>query len=394
MTTRRLLLRTGVTATVALTAGAVTGTSAAAAPAAHPRRDALQQALDDVVALGASGALAELRDGDGVWRGGSGVAELGHSRPVPTDGRFRVGSVTKTFVATVVLQLVGEGRLGLDDPVERWLPKTLPAGDRITVRHLLQHRSGLYNYTDEVLSRIEDFIRDRYRTYRPRDLVALAADKPLLFEPGTSWSYCNTNYILLGLVIERVTRRAYGDEIARRILRPLRAWRTELPGTDPFIAGPHAHGYLPVERDGGIQPVDITAMNPSVAGAAGEMISTAADLNRFYRALLTGRLLRPAQLRAMTTQLAGPLEYGLGIFRVPLPSGTMLWGHTGGIPGYVTYALTTEDGGAQLAISLNPWGGDPSPALEQLVLTAFSGTAPTTRSATAAVRIPLLDRGW
>jgi D-alanyl-D-alanine carboxypeptidase len=386
VTTRRTLLRTGATAAVAVAAGA-----ASAAPAAGsagradpvvPLRDGdLAQALDQVVAAGASAALAESRQPTGVWRGASGVAELGSARPVPVNGRFRIGSVTKTFVAAVVLQLVAERRLRLDDTIERWLPGIVPNSDRITVRNLLQHTSGVYNYTEALLRlfpTVEDVLRNRFRAFRPAELVALAAAEPPLFEPGTSWSYSNTNYIVLGLLIKRVTGRAYGDEVARRILRPLALRHTEVPGTNPLIARPHAHGYLPVLRDGQVEQVDITAFNPSWAWAAGEMISTAADLNRFLRALVGGWLLRPAQLAAMMDTTDGLGEYGLGLFRIQLPCGTA-WGHNGSIFGYETWVMSTEDGRSQVALSYNPLftpdGGDTFDAAVAFLLTALCGSS-------------------
>lgn len=390
MATRRLLLRAGAGAALALTAGAAAPAVASAAPAAHPRRKALQDALDAVTASGASAVLAELRDEAGVWRGTSGVAELGTRRPVPVNGQFRVGSVTKTFVAAVVLQLAHERRLGLDDPVERWLPGLLPDGRRITLRHLLQHTSGIYNYTDDLFTSVERMLRDRWRTYRARDLVAMATERPPLFEPGEDWSYSNTNYLVLGLVIERVTRRPYGAEVARRVLGPLGLRHTTVPGVDPLIHGPHAHGYLPVEHNGRIHPVDITAYNPSVAGAAGEIISTTAELNRFYRALFTGGLLPPALLDEMTDRPTGPMGYALGVFRVPLPCGRVLWGHTGGFPGYSTYAFTTDDGRAQMTISVNPYPeADPAEPLDNLVLAGLCGQ-PSVATRAAVSRIPLL----
>jgi D-alanyl-D-alanine carboxypeptidase len=395
MTTRRTLLRSGVTAAFAVAAGAASTTAASASAAPAGRAGgALADALDQVVAAGASGALAEYRRPAGVWRGVSGVAELGSARPVPANGRFRVGSVTKTFVATVVLQLVGEGRLRLDDVVERWLPGIVPNSDRITVRNLLQHTSGVYNYTDALFRLFpteEDVLRNRYRTFRPAELVALAAAEPPLFEPGTSWSYSNTNYIVLGLLIKKITGRAYGDEVARRILRPLALRHTEVPGTNPVISGPHAHGYLPVPRDGQVEQVDISEFNPSWAWAAGEIVSTATDLNRFLGALLAGRLLRPAQLAAMKDTTAGLGEYGLGLFRLQLPCGTV-WGHNGGIFGYETWAMSTEDGSGQVALSYNPLftaeGGDTSGAAVALLSTAFCGSPTGARPLATAVPAP------
>jgi len=318
------------------------------------------------------------------------VAELGEpARPV-AGGRFRVGSITKTFVATVVLQLVGEGRLRLDDSLERWLPGAIPGGGRITVRHLLQHTSGIFDYTEALFATIDDVLAVRYRTFRPVELVALAASRPPEFEPGTSWSYSNTNYVLLGMIVRRVTGRPYGVEVAARVLRPLRLRDTVVPGTDVAIHGPHAHGYEPLERDGEVVPVDFTRLNPSMAYSAGEIVSSTADLNRFYRGLLGGRLLRPAQLAQMLGDPTGELHYGLGIYQQPLPDGRTLWGHTGSIFGYRTFAFSTPDAATQLSVSINPWIGDPRPALLRLVMTAFGVTAPAAAARAAAVPLPVL----
>lgn len=396
MTTRRTMLKTGAaTAAVAVGGTALTGGPATAAPASRtgPDRAALQDAVTQVGANGASGALAEVRDRDWTWRGTAGVAELGTSRPVQPRGRFRVGSVTKSFVATVTLQLVAEHRLGLDDPVERYLPGVVPNGARITVRHLLQHTSGLYDYTDGLLGEatVQDLVRMRYRSWSPRELLAFAMDEPALFPPGASWSYSNTNYILVGLLIERITGRPYGAEVTRRIIRPLGLHQTEVPGHEPDIAGPHAHGYLPLERNGAVVPVDITRYDPSIAWAAGEMLSSAADLNRFYGALVRGRLL-PAPLLAQMQTTTGPGNYGLGLLSATLPSGATLWGHTGGIFGYETVAMGTADGRRQLTLSVNPWGaGDPDTALFHLLDVAFGNPAVDART-TVTPSLPKLGR--
>jgi D-alanyl-D-alanine carboxypeptidase len=303
--------------------------------------------------------LAEVRSAGRVWRGASGVAELGTSSPVPVAGRFRVGSVTKSFVATVVLQLVGAGRTALDDTVEKWLPGIIPDGDRITLRHLLQHTSGIVDYGESNPFRsfygtTEAIVGMRHRTWTAPELLAFVAGQPSLFEPGSSWAYSSTNYLLLGLVVERVTGNSYATEVERRILRPLDLPDTEVPGANPHIAGPHLHGYL---RDAGREPVDITEFDHSFAGAAGELVSSAADLNRFYCALMTGGLLAPAQLAEMrTVRAAGDgFDYGLGIATRQLPDGTTLWGHNGGTFGFETFSWTTGEGGCQVTVAVTSW---------------------------------------
>lgn len=340
------------------------------APAAAAPSGTLRDELDAVVADGSPSAALEFRDGPNVERLAGGLTEIGGERPAPVDGRFRIGSVTKTFTSTVALQLAGEGRLSLGDSVERWLPGTVPNGRNITLRQLLNHTSGLYNYTDDTLVSPEQVVRDRYRHWTPRQLVALATGRDPLFPPGTAWSYSNTNYVLIGLVIERATGRSLASEVGRRIIGPLGLYDTEVPGT-PWITGPHAHGYVQV--NGG--PVDITAMDVSSSYAVGDIISTTRDLNTFYAALLGGRLLRPAQLAEMRTT-AFDSGYGLGLSKVALPCGAEIWGHTGGIPGYLAFSFHQPETGRYLSLSATTYATVPDVALLNALTAAFcpSGT--------------------
>jgi D-alanyl-D-alanine carboxypeptidase len=348
---------------------AVRPVSVAAPAVAASGHSDLRRDLDAVVTAGASAAVAEYADRSGARRAAAGVARLGRPGPAPVNGRFRIGSVSKTFLATVVLQLAAERRLSLDDTVERWLPGVVPDGGGITLRQLLNHTSGIYDYTDAMGLSPVTWLPQRYRSWEPAELVALATAKPPMFPPGADWAYSNTNYVLLGMVVEEVTGRPYAAEIERRIIRPLGMRDTESPGERTVITGPHAHGYLPA---GAGEPVDVTTMNPSIAGAAGDMISSTADLNRFLRALLTGRLLPPAQLDAMTTTVPGP-DYGLGLRATTLTCGVTVYGHGGGIFGYVTGTFATRDGARRLAISVNPYTGDPGAAMKGLVDRAFCG---------------------
>lgn len=280
----------------------------------------------------------------------AGSARLGSAVPVPADGQVRAGSNTKTFTAVVVLQLVAEGRVGLDAPIEEYLPGLVRGegidGHAITVRQLLQHTSGLPNYTEYL--GVDDFAELRHRFFQPHDLLAAALAHPAKFAPGTKWEYSNTNYLLAGLLIEHVTGRPVQEQITERVIRKagLRHTYWPQPG-DQTIQGPHPHGYAAADSTG-TKVVDATEMDPSWGGAAGQLISTPSDLARVDRALLDGRLLPPAQLAEMRRTVDAPefpgWRYGLGLFRVPLSCGGVYWGHGGDIPGYETRGGATEDG--------------------------------------------------
>lgn len=333
---------------------------------------AVQGAADRLVAAGAAGVQFRVTRGDNSFVVTSGIAELGSDRPVPADGRFRISCITKPFVAVVVLQLVAEGRLELERSVESYLPGLLPYGEKITVRNLLQHTSGLYNYMDSFQKPGDRFLRDRYKHYEPEDLIAIAAGKPLEFEPGTKFAYCNTNYFIVGLLIKKITGRSYREEITERILTPLGLAQTTLPGDDPNIPGPHARGYMQI----GGEPVDVTLMNPSEAGCAGEIISTTADLDRFFTALFDGKLLAEPEFTQMTTPLPAEMienlpmgiGYGLGIMKLENDDDLDLWGHGAGIPGYATFAATTRDLRARVQLSFTIGDKDFGPEAEQAVI--------------------------
>jgi len=376
-TVRRALV-SAATAVAVSAATAVAVIAAPAAAAAAPRdRLGLQERLDDVVAVGAVGALAQVRDEHGGWQGTSGVAELGTARPVPVGGRFRVGSITKTFLATVTLQLAAEGRLRLDDPVETWLPGVVPDGRRITVRHLLNHTSGLYDYLHTLpFPPAPEFVANRWRTWTASELFQRAVAHPATFEPpGSAFAYSNTGYLLIGQIVEEVTGRTYGEEIEHRIIRPLRLRGTSLPGTSPRIRGPHPHGYVPVQDGGTTRLVDLTRMNPSVMGATGEMISTTGDLNRFFAALLGGRLLPAHLLDEMKTPgVAGGRKYGLGLAWQDTSCGVRAYGNDGDALAYQAWSFTTQDGRRQVTVAFTPtFRGDTDDAVDALLSEALCG---------------------
>lgn len=334
--------------------------AAPAAAAAGPDRSGLQGDLDNVVAASAVGALAEVRDGHRVWRGTSGVSEVGTTRPVPVNGRFRAGSITKTFVATVVLQLVDKGELRLDDTVEKWLPGVVPNGDNITLRHLLNHTSGLYDFKDTLTP--QDILASRSRTWTATEMIQRAlANPPTVEPPGETFDYSNTNYTLLGEIIEKVTGESYADEIERRLIKPLRLKGTEMPGTSTRIRGPHPHGY--VETDDGL--LDFTEMNPSIFGAGGELISTTADLNRFFTALLGGDLLSAHLLAEMKKPGDESRAYGLGLAWRDTPCGIRVYGNDGDSITYQTWSFSTANGRHQVTVALTPnFTGDPDDTID------------------------------
>ncbi|RSM37683.1 alkaline D-peptidase [Actinoplanes sp. ATCC 53533] len=368
----RFFRRVGVTAlAVTLLAGTATPGAAAADSRAVPRaaagqdRPELQEAIQSMVDSGFAGVQLRVHDERGDWVGSAGVRKLGEIAKPPTDGRFRIGSNTKTFVATLVLQLVAEGKVGLDTSASDYLPE-FGLDRRITVRMLLQHTSGLFSYTGEyypdgtIVPGIpwqgQEWVDNRFHTYQPEELVRLALSKPARFAPGTDWNYSNTNYVLAALLIEKVTGRPYSVEMHRRILRPLGLSGTVVPGSWPGIPGPHAHAYYRYENAGQWKTLDITRQNVSWASGAGEMISTTRDLHTFFAALVGGRLLPPRLLAEMRKPhpKSGIYGYGLGLMvqdAGPNCAGTILT-HNGGLQGFGALMYTTPDGSRTLEASM------------------------------------------
>ncbi|GAA3829414.1 serine hydrolase domain-containing protein [Streptomyces phyllanthi] len=339
---------------------------------------ATRKAMDAAVEEGVPGVALQAKDGRGVWKATSGVGNLRTGKPRSAQDRYRVGSITKTFVSTVLLQLEAEGRLSLDDKVEKWLPGLVRGnghdGRKVTLRQLLNHTSGIFNYTDdETFVRTyflkEGFFKHRYDTGTPEQLVGTAMNHKPDFAPGTSWNYSNTNYVLAGMVIEKATGNPYGDEIRTRVIEPLGLHATLVPGTYPKVPGPSSRAYGKLAETTTGPTYDVTELNPSLAYAAGEMISDSSDLNRFYAALLKGRLLPKKQLNEMKTTVrvdgipnAG---YGLGLIEQKLSCGVTVWGHGGGIHGSSSEALTTTDGRHSLAFNFNgDWAGDSQAIVE------------------------------
>jgi D-alanyl-D-alanine carboxypeptidase len=316
---------------------------------ASPARSPLQKNIDALVQAGVPGVIALVEDGGRTVRLVSGFARVSPREAMNPVDRFRVGSITKSFVATVLLQLVGERKLTLDDSLEHWLPGLVPNGRAITIRELLQHTSGVYDYTNDAAFRTA-VLANPLRVWTPSQLVKVAVSHRPLFAPGRRWSYSNTNYVLAGLVLEAVTHRTVADELRDRIFRPLRLHGTSFP-VGPTISGPRAHGYLfygtPLVRD-------TSYVSASAAWAAGAIVSTVDDVSTFYRSLLGGRLLRPALLAKMesTIDTGNGNGYGLGLLELRTDCGRM-FGHDGDFPGYASEAFTSPDGKRQLVLFMN-----------------------------------------
>ena len=251
-------------------------------------------ALQSLVDAGYPAALATVRDPQGNTTNavaGTGNLETGEAPPL--DGEVRAGSNTKTFVAVVLMQLVQEGKITLDEPIETYLPGLIHGegidGTKITVRQLLQHTSGLPEYHDTLVLEKDIFqVKDNY--YSHRDLLDVALGKPAAFEPGSQFTYTNTNYIVLTLLAERLEHRPFAEQIDKRIVEPLGLSRTYYPGPgEEDIRGMHPHGYhrnTPTE-----EWKDITRIDPSWAGGAGAIISTPSELTKFIQATFDGTLL-------------------------------------------------------------------------------------------------------
>ncbi|MGW6688832.1 serine hydrolase domain-containing protein [Streptomyces sp. NPDC054961] len=289
----------------------------------------------------------------GLWAPGKGsyvksfgVADKATGAPMKPDLHVRIGSETKTFTVTALLQLVDQGKAGLDDPISTYIAG-VPNGDRITLRELAGMRSGLYNYSED-----EDFIKklqaDPSQSFTPRQLLGYSFKNPVQFQPGAEFDYSNTNLILLGLVVEKITGRPLHEVIQKNVLEPAGLHRTVFP-TSPAIPAPRAQGYTNQTASG--RTVDSTGWNPSWAWAAGEMISDLQDLRSWAHTLATGTLLTPATQaeRLKTTPMNLPGDgYGLGIFNV------QGWiGHNGSIPGYEVLPVYLPEARATMVILLN-----------------------------------------
>ena len=335
----------------------------------------MQSQLEAVVQAGVPGAVVVATD----WAGAAGVADAKTGTPLTLDHRFLIGSVTKTFVAAVVLQLVGEGALTLDEEVG-------PIAEGVTLRQLLNHTSGLPEYYDDFDSLIEPYRRDRGHkpNLTPRAALELVHAKPRLFPPGEGWAYSGGNYLALALIVEETTGATLDEELRRRIVEPL-----GLEGTDRRDRTGLARGYLPpgnpVFPEAGEALDDVTDLELFGWGT-GEMISTARDVARFLRALLGGELLTPEVRAELLATVPSDWEesdgYGLGIEEIsslmgqsPSPCGPA-WGHLGFAMGHTTIALASESGDRQVVVCVNAlvMEDETWQALGRLVWAGYCGT--------------------
>ncbi|MGW0120908.1 serine hydrolase domain-containing protein [Streptomyces sp. NPDC003327] len=331
-------------------AEAVTGTAApdpSAVIAGLPRADA-------------TAALVRIGGTEGSWRGSAGVRDLESGLPADPGARFRAGSVTKVFTAATVLHLAAEGRIDLDRSARSYLPELIPGRyATVTVRQLLNHTHGI-PAPDFPGRTVEEWYAHRFDVHDPQAMVRSATAKPREFRPGTRQHYLNIGYTIAGLLVERVTGEAFERQVERRVLRPLGLRDTYFPGGEPEIRGPYNHGYQTMRLDDGATGLrDVSVWGTTDGWAAGDLVSTTADLERFTRALFGGRVVRGPLLEEMFTlpgvtdlRTGEPAAYavGLGMRRL---GGREVWGKTGGRWGYNAAIASTRHGERTLVYSVN-----------------------------------------
>ncbi|MFB7372927.1 serine hydrolase domain-containing protein [Streptomyces sp. NPDC056222] len=362
-TTRTLLaaaLVLGVAAGPAVLPATAAAPSTPASVPAPTSNAALEAAIAGLPNAHATAALVRVGGTEGVWRGASGVHDLATMRPADANARFRAGSVTKVFTAAVVLHLAAEGRLDLDRPARSYLPELIPGRyGKVTVRQLINHTHGI-PAPDFAGTTVEEWYANRFEIHDPRDMVRSATAKQREFAPGTRQHYLNIGYTIAGLLIERVTGDTYENQVAARVLRPLGLRDTYFPGADPRIRGPHNHGYQTMKLDDGTTGLrDVSVWGTTDGWAAGDIISTTADLERFTTALFDGRVVRGPLLEEMFTlpkvtdfTSGDPAAYAAGLAMKKL-GGREVWGKTGGRWGYNAAIASTRGGARTLVYSVN-----------------------------------------
>ncbi|MEU1313433.1 serine hydrolase domain-containing protein [Streptomyces cinnamoneus] len=321
--------------------------------------------MEGVHRAGVPGVYAEVRDAGRTWRGAAGVADVKTGRPVTPDMRQRVGSITKTFTAAAVMQQVEQGRIELDAPIGDYLPQLVPGerGRRITVRMLLNNTSGFPDYIRYAFPSLQGMSPkslddNRFRQFRPAELIEMGVDAPSAGEPGaTPGVYSNTNYLLLGQLLEQVTGTTAEEYITRNVIERAGLRHTGFP-TGTRIEGPHSRMY---EALWGLNdpPRDYSVYNMSWTGTGAALVSTMDDLNRFYGKLLDGKIVNQSSLAQMqrtvpVVALDGTMiEYGLGLHKVDIQGCGTFWGHDGTVWGAGTISLTRADGKRQMSVAVN-----------------------------------------
>jgi D-alanyl-D-alanine carboxypeptidase len=350
---------TAVAVVVMAVPGAAGPAAAAESPLPPLNTQALAQAIAGLPSSRQAAAVVAVTGRSGSWSGASGLADLTTGDLAAADDEVRIGSISKTFIATVVLQLAAQHRISLEQPVQQYLPGLLRQDDPpITIAELLNHTSGLGPVDGTVNTGDPQwFLANRLGTYTTSQLLGPVLQEPLIFLPGTRQQYNGVNYIVLAMLIEKVTGHGYAREIERRILRPLSMNHTYIPATSPAIPSPYLHGYY--QQGAGEPLADISGQSPTLFGAQGAMISTTGDLERFITAVFGGRLLPPAELNDMFTipaAASGAVRYGMGLLAYTLPNGVTVWGHTGETPGYASGVFATRDLARTLAYAITPVG--------------------------------------
>ncbi|MGC5034290.1 serine hydrolase domain-containing protein [Streptomyces sp. DT190] len=358
-----------------------TAHAAPAAAAARSPHAALEAALAGLPDADATAALVRVGGKEGVWHGSSGVHDLRTGRPADPRARFRAGSVTKVFTATLALQLAAEGRLDLDRTARSYLPELIPVSYAgVTVRQLLNHTHGI-PAADVPGTTVEEWYARRLEVHDPREMVRSATAKRPEFAPGERQHYLNIGYTVAGLIVERVTGDTYEHQLARRVLRPLGLRDTYSPGTDPRITGPHNHGYQRMRLDDGTTGLrDVSVWTSTDGWAAGDLVSSTKDLERFTRALFRGEVVHGPLLEEMFTLprvsdlgSGEPAAHSAGLSMKVL-GGREVWGKTGGRWGYNAALASTRDGSRTLVYSVNSTdakGRDMNRVAQHLMVAAY-----------------------
>jgi D-alanyl-D-alanine carboxypeptidase len=302
----------------------------------------------------APGVVAGVQTSEYTWVRALGVADRATREPMTPEVHHRIGSVTKTFTATLLLQAADEGLLSLDDTIDQYV-KGVPNGEKITLRQMSDMTSGIASYTEDD-QWVKEWSSDPTRVWAPQELARIGIKESPLFDPGTEWFYSNTNYVLLGLLLEKVTGKPIGQLYQKEIIEPLDLEETSFPNKDSALPEPYDHGYTLQGKSSGEKPIDSTHWSPSEAWTAGEMISTVDDLLVYGRALGTGKGLLPPEQQSERLDsfvsdvppLKGDLAYGIGLGK---DHGWI--GHNGEIPGYNTYLFYHPDLDAVVAVEVN-----------------------------------------